>query len=212
MLPIGGRPLLEHILINLQRHGFDDIAINLHFMPEQICGYFGDGSRWGIRLHYVHEITLLGTAGAVRNMSSFIAGEKEFLVHYGDILTDQDLSAMLHWHHNHNALATLLIHQRVNSNSIITLNGEMRITGFLERPDEEQRRTAQSSWVNSGIAVMSSDILQHIPETVPADIPRDVYIPLLRTESLFGFPLTGYRCAIDSPQRYTEALRHFANQ
>lgn len=118
MLPLGDRPILEYTLRHLARHGFHEVAVNLHFQSEVIRNYFGDGSRFHVRLVYSDEPELLGTAGGVKKMAAFLAGSDPFLVHYGDVVTDQDFTAMLHFHRENNALATLLVHQRENSNSI----------------------------------------------------------------------------------------------
>ena len=134
MLPLGDRPLLEYILRNLVRHGFDEVAVNLHFMPEAIQDYFGDGASWGCRLIYCYEPELLGTAGGVKNMAAFLGGDEPFLVHYGDVLTNQDFTAMLSFHRQRRALATVLVHERAHSNSVVTLDGEGRIVQFLEHP------------------------------------------------------------------------------
>ena len=208
MLPLGQWPMLQYILRNLARHGFDEIAVNLHFRPEVIRDYFGDGSSLGIRLVYSEEPELLGTAGGVKKMEAFFGGEP-FLVHYGDVVTNQDFSAMLRFHRERGALATLLVHQRARSNSVIGLDDEHRIVAFLERPDENQRQTLLSPWVNSGIAIGEAELLDAIPAGRACDLPRDVYINLIGSRRLFAFPLTGFRCAVDSPGRLEEA-RHAA--
>lgn len=136
MLRLQERPMLEYIICNLARHGFNQIAINLHFMPDAIRDYFGDGSRLGVELVYSYEPELLGTAGGVKKMADFLGAEDVFMVHYGDILTDQDLTAMLRFHREHKTLATLLLHQRARSNSVVSLDQQGRIIGFLERPTE----------------------------------------------------------------------------
>ena len=205
MLPLGDRPMLEHILRHLARHGFDQVAVNLHFRPEAIRDYFGDGGGLGIRLIYSDEPELLGTAGGVKRMASFLAGGEPFLVHYGDVVTNQDFSAMLRFHKDRHALATLLVHQRAQSNSVIGLDHERRIIAFLERPEPEQRRTLDSPWVHSGIAICDLEILDAIPSDTACDLPRDIYTKLVPTGRLFAFPLTGYRCAVDSPERLAEA-------
>ena len=74
MLPLGDRPMLEYILCHLKRHGFDQVAVNLHFMPEVIQNHFADGARWGVRLTYSHEPQLLGTAGGTKKMAVFLPG------------------------------------------------------------------------------------------------------------------------------------------
>jgi NDP-sugar pyrophosphorylase family protein len=204
MLSLGGRPMLEYILCHLARHGFDQIAVNLHFRPEVITSYFGDGSGWGIRLTYSYEPELLGTAGGVKRMADFLAGRDPFLVQYGDVVTDEDFTAMLRFHQQHQALATLLVHRRERSNSVIALDEQQRITGFLERPTEAQRATLQSPWVNSAVALCQPELLDAIPAGVAADLPRDVFTRLVGSGRLFGYPLRGYRCAVDSPERLVE--------
>src|SRR5262245_24815802 len=110
MLPLAGYPMLAYIIAHLHTHGFDQLAVNLHFRPEIIRDYFGDGSAWKVSLVYSEEPRLLGTAGGLRKMASFFHNEEAFLVHYGDIITDQDFTAMLRFHRQKHALVTLLTH------------------------------------------------------------------------------------------------------
>ena len=205
LLPLQGRPLIEYVISNLARHGFDQIAVNLHFMPGKVREFLGDGSHWNVRIEYSQEPELLGTAGGLKKMEYFLGQRDAFLVHYGDILTDQDLTAMVDFHRQRQALITMLVHQREGSNSVVEMDRQQRVVGFWERPDEETRRTVSSSWVNSAVCICDPSVLGLIPEGTVCDLPRDVFPQLVSTGRLFGFPLTGYRCAIDSPQRYTEA-------
>ena len=77
--------------------------------------------------------------------------------------------------------------------------------GFLERPDDDARRGVDSTWVNSGVCICDPGVLDAIAADVPRDLPRDVFPELIGSGRLFGFPLSGYRCAIDSPERLAEA-------
>lgn len=205
MLRLQSRPILEYIICQLAEHGFDHIAVNLHFMPDTIRDYFGDGSRFGVRLVYSYEPKLLGTAGGLKKMERFLGVAGPFLVHYGDVVTDQDFSAMLRFHREHNALATLLLHRRLRSNSVVSLDRRGRIVGFLERPTEQARREVKSPWVNSGVSICEPPLLREIPTIAVPDLPRDVFPKLIDTGRLFGFPLTAYRCAVDSASRLAEA-------
>lgn len=209
MLPVGEEPLIGHTLRYLARHGFDQVAINLHFRPEIIVDYVGDGRRFGVSVTYSHEDALLGTAGSVKRLEPFFVGEPEFLVIYGDLLIDQDLGALLAFHRQSDAIATLLLHQRPGSNSLVRRADDGRITDFIERPTDEQRRQAPHPWVNSGVQILGARILQAIPGSGAHDLPRDVYVPLVGRERIYGFPLSGYRCAIDSPERLTAAQSAF---
>lgn len=209
LLAIGDEPLLAHTLRYLARHGLRDVGINLHFLPEQIIEAIGDGAAFGVRVHYSREDTLLGTAGALRHMRPWM-GDDAVTVLYGDLLLDHDLGALAEQHRAKAADATLLVHERPGSNSLVAMDDDRRITGFVERPSEEERRAHPFPWTNSGVAVLSPAILDAIPEG-HADLPRNVYIPLVRRMRLFGQPVEGYRCAIDSPKRYEEAKEAFAS-
>ena len=112
---------------------------------------------------------------------------------------------MLEFHRERHALATLLLHQRLKSNSIVNLDESGRITAFLERPDEKSRVGHSSRWVNSGVCICAPEVLDAIPRGVPCDLPRDIFPKLIASNRLFGFALTSYRCAIDSPERLAEA-------
>lgn len=205
MLLLNGRPLLEYIIVHLGHQGFRQIAINLHFLPEYIKSYFGDGSRWKVTIQYFFEPLLLGTAGAVKKMADFLRQEDCFLVQYGDVLTNQDLTRMLEFHRSKSATMTMLVHQRPESNSIVDMDEQGRVLRFLERPTDEQRRRSPSCWVNSGVCICSLAFLEAITSDGPSDIPRDVLPKLVPEGRVYGFPLSGYRCAIDSPQRLDEA-------
>ena len=205
MLPIHGKPLLEYTLCYLVRHGIDQVVINLHFMPEKIQAHFGDGSRLGMRIIYSYEETLLGTAGGPKKVAHILSRSDDFLLLYGDLLIDQDLSAMMAFHREKRAMATLLLHQRRRSNSLVAMDQENRIVAFLERPTEEQRAENPFPWVNSGVYLLRSAILDRVPPDVPCDFPRDIFPDLIRSEPCYGFPVSGFRCAIDSPSRYEEA-------
>jgi mannose-1-phosphate guanylyltransferase/phosphomannomutase len=209
LLDVGGTPILGHILANLARHGFRQVVVNLHHHGEAIEAHCGDGSRYGVAITYVHEERLLGTAGSVKNAQEHLAGNGPVLVHYGDVLTDQDLGALADTHRSRGALATLLLHRRPGSNSVVVLDGEGRITRLLERPTAEERAGVDSPWVNSGVYLLDSSVLDLIPSAIPCDFPRDVFPGLIAGGRVFGHPLGGYRCAIDSPDRLERARREF---
>jgi len=209
MLLVQGKPILEHILSNLARHGFREVVLNLFHHPHFIEAHFGNGSAFGLNITYLHEPRLLGTAGSARNASSFLQGPGPFLLHYGDVLTDQDLGAMVAAHRAKQAQATLLLHQRATSNSVVVMEEDSRITRLLERPSPAERAQVDSTWVNSGVYLLESAVLDRISPEGLQDFPRDVFPALIDEGNVFGFPLTGYRCAIDSPERLERARNSF---
>ena len=205
LLEVAGHPIIAYILSNLVAHGFDDVVINLHHHGEAIAAALGDGRRQGARISYLREDRLLGTAGSVRNAQALLRGPEPFLVHYGDVLTNQDLGAMAGFHRAHGAALTLLLHRRARSNSIVCLDADQRVERLLERPDEAARAQVASPWVNSGVYLMESSVLDTIPADTPCDFPRDIFPALVAGRQVHGFPLTGYRCAIDSAERLEQA-------
>jgi len=161
MVPVLNRPVMEHIVRLLHRHGFVEAIANLHWFPETIEGHFGDGSRFGIRLSYSREEKLLGTSGGVRNASGFLGDT--FLVISGDALTDIDLAAMRDFHESHDGIATLAT-KRVSDTSQfgVAITGEdRRIQGFQEKPDPAE---ALSDLANCGIYMFRSEIFDFFPE------------------------------------------------
>lgn len=205
LLDIGGRPILDRILANLARWGFREVVLNLHHRGDRIRAFVGDGSRWGVRITCVDEPQLAGTAGSVRDAAALLDGPEPVLVHYGDVVTDQDLGELVRAHQAAEALATLLLHRRPGSNSVVVVDGRWRILRLLERPSEEERRGVDSPWVNSGVYLLDPAVLRELPGPGPLDFPRDVFPGLIARGRVAGVPLTGYRCAVDSPERLERA-------
>ena len=209
MLPIKGKPLLEHIISYLKNNGIIEIGINLFTMPEQIIDYFGNGSRFKVKIEYSREDELLGTAGSLLYFSDWLKGE-DFLVIYGDILTNQPLAPMMEMHRDKHAFATLLLHRRQASNSFIALDQNSKIIDFIERPGQhEMKRLNQlhpeGFLVNSAVQIINNSALNYIETHKCFDLPRDVYCKVLKEKDLYGYVLEGERMAIDSPERYEQS-------
>ncbi len=207
LLDIHGRPILDRILANLARWGFDQVVLNLHHHGALIRDFAGDGARWGVRVHCRFEPELAGTAGSVRDAAGLLAGPDPVLVHYGDVVTNQDLGALVRTHQARGALATLLLHRRPGSNSVVVVDPDWRVLRLLERPGEEERKGVDSPWVNSGVYLLDPALPPALPGPGPLDFPRDVFPELIARGRVAGVPLTGYRCAIDSPERLEQARR-----
>jgi mannose-1-phosphate guanylyltransferase len=160
MVPVLNRPVMEHILLLLGRHGFEQTIANLHWFPDLIEDHFGDGSRLGVELAYSREEQLLGTSGGVRNAAGFLGDS--FLVISGDALTDIDLTAMREFHESHDGIATLAT-KRVEDTSqfgVAITGADGRIQGFQEKPDPAE---ALSDLANCGIYMFRSEIFDFFP-------------------------------------------------
>ena len=211
MLPLDGRPLLEYMLVHLRAQGVEDIAINLHHRPQRIVDHFGDGSGLDLRLVYSQEERLLGTAGALKRLEPWIGADESFLVVYGDLLTDQEIEPLVEAHEAFDSFATLLVHRRPHSNSLVELDDDGRVVAFVERPEPSRSCDSPRYWVNSGMQILSRRIFSRVSPGAVADLPADVYSRVVGEETIVGVPLRGYRCAIDSPRRYAEARRAVAD-
>lgn len=205
MVPIVNKPVLGHILDLLKHHGIEDVVITLQYMPTAIQDYFGDGSSLGMRLTYAIEDSPLGTAGGVKNAARHL--DDTFLVISGDALTDFDLQAMLDFHRNAQALATLaLCHVKdPQQYGVVITDDEGRITQFLEKPDWSN---IISDTVNTGIYVLEPEIFDYIPDDQPFDFSTELFPSLLADKKpLFGHVADGYWCDIGDIGEYLRANR-----
>lgn len=210
-----GRPMLAHTLDWLARYGIRDVAINLHHCPDAITGAFGDGSDRGLNITYSLEERLLGTAGAARQLASTLR-DGPFVVVYGDVLTDLDLASLLAFHHERaiadpGAAATLALYRVPNPTEVglVGLDGNGRITRFLEKPRPEEVFT---DLANAGILVVEPAVLDAIPEDRFADFGLDVLPGLLAAGApLYGWPIPDdtYLLDIGSLEKYSQAQREW---
>ena len=201
MVPLLGRPLLEHILRLLRRHGFDSVCAALHYRPEDISSVMGDGNALGISLEYCVETSNLGTAGAVKNCADFI-GEDDVLIISGDAACDLDLGELFRRHRERGAAVTLALHRDSAPlrYGLAVTDGDDAVRAFVEKPRWGQVVT---DLVNTGIYVLSPRAVKAIPEGVAFDFAQDLFPKLLQQgELLLGIPLEGYWCDVGTPLSY----------
>jgi len=190
MIEIRGRPILEHNVRLLVRHGARDVTINTHYLPDVVTKHFGDGERFGARIAYSHEPELLGTSGALNAVRERF--DETFVVLYGDNLTTCDLSRMIEAHRGSGALGSIAVYHRddVTQSGVVVLDNADRVLSFVEKPGAEQRL---GNWVNAGILVLEPAIFRHIPPRGFSDFGRDVFPAALAA----GDALRGYRMSED---------------
>ncbi len=203
MVPVLNRPVMSYCIDLLKKHGITEIGVTLQYLPEAIKEHFGDGSEYGVRLHYFVENTPLGTAGSVKNAGEFL--DRTFLVISGDALTDLDLSKAIEIHRSQGAAGTLVL-TRVEcplEYGVVITGGGGRIIRFLEKPGWGE---VFSDTVNTGIYVLEPDVLNYFTAGQEFDFSKDLF-PLLMRENrpLFGVVLSGYWCDIGNLQQYLQA-------
>ena len=206
LVPIAGEPNTAHVIRYLHSFGIDEIAINVHYLGDAIEQRFGDGSEFGVRLHYLREPELLGSAGAVKQMEPFF--EDTFVVVGCDDLTDLDLSAVTAFHAEREALATiaLVAGSDVSHYGVVVLDARGRIVGFQEKPAPG---TEKSKLINTGIYVFEPGIFERIPPATFWDFGKNVFPQLQREGAAFyGLEMPGaYWCDIGTPGEYRRATR-----
>ena len=177
MVPVLDRPVMEHIVDLLERHGLHEVIANLHYFPDAIREHFGE------RLHYSFEPELLGTAGGVRACAEFF-GSESFLVISGDALTDIDLSAFVARHREAGGIATLAVKKVSDTREygVVLHDREGRITGFQEKPSPEE---ALSDLGNCGIYIFEPAIFDYFPPRDFVDWAQDVFPTLLENDVPF---------------------------
>jgi mannose-1-phosphate guanylyltransferase/phosphomannomutase len=183
---VANRPIMEHVLRLLKRHGFDETIVTVQFLAALVRNYFGDGEEFGMSLQYATEEMPLGTAGSVRNAEDALRDEP-FLVISGDAVTDMDLTAMVKFHKEKGALVTVGLARMPNplEFGIVIPQEDGRIQRFLEKPTWGQ---VFSDTVNTGLYVMEPEVLAEVPPGEMVDWSGDVFPKLLKR----GAPLFGY--------------------
>lgn len=201
MLPIAGRPLLAWTLAWLQRYGVCEAAINLHHLPDVIRSGLGDGSSFALRLHYMHEPELRGTAGAIHNFPGFF--DETFVVVYGDMLLDFDLADLHTFHKQHGALMTLALKQTTTpqSQGMVAVDSDGNVRCFIEKPtDWNGDLTA-----NAGVYICEPAVVAHVPQG-QSDFGFDIIPALLRQGApVYGRLLRGYLRDIGTHDSYQAA-------
>jgi mannose-1-phosphate guanylyltransferase/phosphomannomutase len=204
LLPIVNKPIMEHVLRLLQRHGITETVVTVQFLASLVRNYFGDGEELGMALHYATEDAPLGTAGSVKN-AEHLLDDGTFLVISGDALTDFDLTDLVKFHHDKGALVTVCL-TRVPDPlefGITIVDDDGKVQRFLEKPTWGQ---VFSDTVNTGIYVMEPEVFDHVAKGESVDWSGDVF-PWLLDQGLpiYGYIAEGYWEDVGTHESYFKA-------
>ncbi len=203
MVPIAGKPVMEHILNLLKRNGITEIIVTVQYLASNIEDYFGNGSQFGMHITYSREDVPLGTAGSVKNAEEQLT--EPFLVISGDALTDYNLKEIISYHEEKHALATLTlahVHNPLEYGVIIT-NQEGHITQFLEKPSWGE---VFSDTINTGIYVLDPKIFSYFEKDKPFDFSQELFPMMLRQgDPIYGYIASGYWCDVGNLAEYMRA-------
>lgn len=210
MVPIAGKPMLEHHVDWLKRFGVEEFYLNLHYLPEAITGYFGDGSRWEVRISYFHEAELRGTAGSLHGFRDCL--DETFLVQYGDVFSRLDLARLARFHRERRAAASLVVHpsSHPHDSDIVEVNSEGRIRNLHHKPGDDRF----GNLGNAGAYLLEPSVLESLgPEGVAEDFCRDLFPRMMaKEEPVFGFDTEDLLLDVGTPERLAWIEAHLNDE
>ena len=203
MVPLMDKPVMYYAVELLKRHGVREAAATLHYLPDRVRDYFGDGSGFGLAMRYYEETDPLGTAGSVRQAEDFLT--ETFIVLSGDGVTDCNLTEALRFHREKGALATLVLKsvETPLEYGVVVADADGRIRRFVEKPGWGE---VFSDTVNTGIYILEPEVLKQIPSGRPYDFGRELFPALLeKGMPVFGYVMKDYWCDIGDLSAYLRA-------
>ena len=205
MAPMANRPMLSHIIDLLKTQGFTDLTMMLYYQPEVITGFFGDGSKAGVKMRYLKPESDVGTAGSVKFAEKYLSDT--FVVISGDVLTDFDLKKAVEFHVRKKAMATMVLTRVANplQYGVVITDEHGCVERFLEKPSWGE---VFSDTINTGIYVLDPSVFANIPSDKPFDFSKDLFPLLLAgNKPLYGYVADGYWKDVGNHDEYR--LAHY---
>jgi NDP-sugar pyrophosphorylase family protein len=207
LVEVGGKPLVEYAIDNLVRYGgVHDVVVNLHHLGEQIRDRLGDGSRFGLRIHYSEERTLLGSGGGIVHARELL-GAGTFVTLNADTIIDIDLALVLAYHRERGAAATLVLRKdpRMAEFGLLHTDASGRIVRFLKHERPGASGPAEP-FMFTGVQVLEPRVFDYMPGHGAFSITEITYPRMLHAnEPLFGYPFEGPWITVGTPQELAAA-------
>ncbi len=205
MMPVGYKPLLEHLILKLKKQGIYSFILAVGYLAEHLIRYFGDGSGLGVTIDYSIEEKSMGTGGAVKLAEKKL--NSTFLTINGDIIFDDlNISRLVKYHREKDAVATMVL-TRVDDASrfgLVSMDDDGRVIAFREKP-----RHPAPGLVNAGIYVFEPSIFEYIPVGKPASLEEEVFPDLADEGKLYAYVHNGYWVDVGEPEDYEKVVRDF---
>ena len=207
MIPVAGKPVLEHEIECLRGQGFTDLIITVSHLGHIITNYFGDGSKFGVHIEYFVEETPLGNAGALLRLKERLT--EDFLLLNADAVFDIDFNRFVGFHRKHGGLATLFTHPNNHpyDSGLIVADEAGRVTRWLTKEDD--RKGYYRNRVNAGLHVLSPKLLDQAFDTPKVDLDRQILKPLAGTGEMYVYDSPEYVKDMGTPDRYVTVCKDF---
>lgn len=206
LLPLTTSTLIGYLLEQLRSGGVTDAILATGPGFNQLKEALGDGSQYGLTLHYAFESQPLGTAGAIKNAESFLQDEPFFLALNGDIISDFSYDQLIQFHKKHHATATLALHQVEDPSrfGVVDITSDGRIQEFIEKPAPSK---TPSNLINAGCYVLNQTVLDYIPANQEVSIEHEVFPSLCHSSKVYGWEHQGIWIDTGTPESFLEAHR-----
>jgi len=185
MLPVAGLPVTEHQLLAAKSAGIHTLVLATSYLAEVFTPYFGDGSKWGMKILYAVEKEPLGTGGAIRNAAQLLGRDEEIVIFNGDVLSRHSIAQQLAFHQQKQADVTLHLIRVEDARAFgcVPIDSAGRVTAFLEKMENPV-----TNLINAGCYIFSPDLIDRIPADTVVSVEREIF-PTLVSE---GRPIYGY--------------------
>lgn len=205
MLPVAGIPVTEHQILAAKKAGIHTLVLATSYLAEVFTPYFGDGSRWDMKILYAVEKEPLGTGGAIRNAVELLGREEEIVIFNGDVLSRHSIAEQISFHKAHQADVTLHLIKVEDARAFgcVPIDGEGRVTAFLEKMENPV-----TNLINAGCYVFSPHVIDRIPLNTVVSVERETF-PLLVSENrpIFGYHEQAYWLDVGTPAALFQASR-----
>ncbi|MFH1598225.1 MAG: nucleotidyltransferase family protein [Patescibacteria group bacterium] len=206
MIPVKGKPILEYIVDSLRDSGIKDIIVLIGPLGEKIKEYFGDGSRFGVKIKYVKEKETAGTGGALRQLEK-TTGLDSFILVYGDVLVELNYHDLIEFHTSHNGFATVALTSVAEpyEYGAVKLHGE-NVVDFIEKPEKGSKA---SHLISSGVYIIEPEVYDYLSKKSPLSLEKDVLPKLIDKKKVLGYPFEGKWFDVSTPEIYEQVLKEW---
>ncbi|MCB1040474.1 MAG: NDP-sugar synthase [Acidimicrobiales bacterium] len=204
MLPILHRPMIEHVLEHLARHGISEAVLSMGYRPDAFADAYPDGICAGVEVHYAIEPEPLDTAGAIRFAALDAGIDERFVVVNGDVLTDLDIGALVDFHDAHGSEGTIALHQVEDPSAfgVVPTEADGRVIAFVEKPAREE---APTDLINAGTYVLEASVLDRIADGRKVSIEREVFPAMVADGVLYAMAGDTYWIDTGTPSKYLQS-------
>ena len=203
MLTVAGVPVTEHQIAMAKAAGITEIVLATSYLSEVFIPYFGDGSKWGIKIKYAVEKEPLGTGGAIRNAAQLLDTNESVVILNGDVLSSHNLTEQIRQHEAHGADVTLHLTEVEDARAFgcVPTDSDGRVTAFLEKMENPV-----TNQINAGCYVFNPRIISTIPLDTVVSVERETFPQLVESGAkVFGFVENAYWVDIGTPRALLKA-------